>query len=1003
MTTSDPNQSSEAEPLPRRMFLQQHGVLLASLGLVIVAILLCLKLAKSHDDWLSLANRSYIDGDYQTAESFARRALSQESESVAALKLAAESAIQLGSSERAVDYIGQIPDDEESAVEVRCDIGELLIERKQASLALDQFRIVARQQPDHLLANQRLAFLYGLASRNREALPHRLFALQQNELSSSHVFALSLGDDFQENPEVLLQYHKAVPQDPLAKIGLARAAITRKQYVQAQQFLKDVGQSNFESIEAQVTLGRTLLELKQDQALTEWHNRLATAADEYAGIWTVRGEWARRSGNTSAAIRCWAEAVLRDPNLPEANYQLGQLLVLTGHESMAQTFLQRSQSLRQYANFCYGAVTHGGKPSQQSVSNLREAAESAEMLGLMWEARAWTQLAAQAAQSLSGDNGDLLRWATGNLTRIETELPELPTGRAIPEANPAKDFPLTNFPRFTPSGGFLQPRPITQESVDSGSIRFRNDASRSGLDFTYFNGDAPLGHGMYNFTGGGIAVLDYNKDGWPDLFFTQGSRWPPDVQSAGHLDAMFRNQGDGQFENTTAVTGIHENGYSQGVSVGDFDNDGFPDIYVANIGGNRLYRNNGDGTFRDASEFIEGDDARWTTSCVLADLNGDALPDIYSVNYLADDDVFTRVCTDIDGSIQACLPQNFAASQDQVFINLGDSRFTEATDEYGFTVPDGKGLGVVAADFQATGQLSLFVANDEVSNFFFTPTAKRKGDVHNSAFVEQALPLGVAANGLGQPEACMGIAAGDVNGDGLLDLFVTNFEHESNTLYVQRQGMLFEDATDRFELSEPGLPLLGFGTQFLDADQDGDLDLIITNGHIQKTGQERMPPQLFANQDEKRFQRVQAQQGGDYFKGRYLGRSLVRLDWNRDGLEDIAIGHLDAPVALLTNTASSSGHRLSLRLAGVSSSRDAVGAIVTLRLAGRTIVRQLTAGDGYQGNNERRLGFGLGDSHQVEELHIRWPSGAEDAFVDVPVDVELLCIEDRPFQIMRTF
>ena len=1003
MAVREPNHSRETDQLPHRKWFLPMAVLMVGGVPAIVAVMLYLNSGQSHDELLKSARRSFLAGEYESAETFALQALAQKPQAMPAAKLAAESAAMLGNMERAVDYFEQIPDTSALFVEARCTAGALCVEHQHVSLAVDQFLRAIRKQPDHVVANHQLAFLYGMACRNYEALPYRIFALRQDDLTVGHVFAVALGDDFRENPEVLLQYYRSVPSDPAAKIGLARAATTQKQYAEARQLLEDVVQPHPDLIEAQVNLGRVLLELKRDDDLKKWHADLSTAANVHPGIWTVLGAWAQRQGNSAQAVRCWAEAVLRDPNLPDANYQLGQLLVSTGHEQMAQPFLQRSERLRNYVNICYGIVTQGGQTSLQSVQQLREAAEAADALGLISEAHAWTRLTLESVQSLTGDYDELTRWANENLTRLSTEWPASTTARAIPDANPAADFPLASFPPFDFAEDKGPAALVSGNPPDSPSLRFRNDARRTGLDFTYFNDGAPLGEGrhrMFEFTGGGVGAIDLDRDGSIDLFLTQGCRWPPTEQQTDHLDALFRNLGDGRFQDVTSAAGIREDRFSQGVSVGDFDNDGFPDIYVANIGGNRLFGNNGDGTFRDLSELMFGDQALWTTSCLLADLNGDSLPDIYSVNYLGGDDVFTRVCTDVDGAPQMCLPQYFAAAQDQAFLNLGDGQFAEVTDEFGLTVPNGKGLGIIAADFQSTGDLGLFVANDEVPNFWFVPSGTQGS--RQMVFTEQALSRGLALNRSGQAEACMGIAVGDADNDGLLDLFVTNFEHESNTLYLQQSGMLFQDATDQFGLGKPSLPMLGFGTQFLDADSDGDLDLIVTNGHIQQTGHERMPPQLFDNDNGRRFHVMPAEQAGAYFQDRYLGRGLARLDWNGDGREDVAISHLDQPAALLTNVTKSSAHRLCVRLTGVSGSRDAVGATVTVRLGKRTIVRQLTAGDGYLASNERLLTFGLGTADHVRELHVLWPSGTEATFANLPADAELLLIEHRPFYVLRS-
>ncbi|MBW3543639.1 MAG: CRTAC1 family protein, partial [Planctomycetes bacterium] len=484
------------------------------------------------------------------------------------------------------------------------------------------------------------------------------------------------------------------------------------------------------------------------------------------------------------------------------------------------------------------------------------------------------------------------------------------------------------------------------------------------------------------------------------------------------LDRLFRNLGNGRFEDVTLAATIIEDRFSQGATVGDFDSDGFPDLYVANIGGNRLFRNNGDGTFSDVTERTATAGDRWTTSCLMADLNGDALPEIYAVNYLSGEDVFTRVCNDRGGS-GICMPQHFPAAQDQLYLNLGDGRFEDITERAGIAVPDGKGLGIVAADFLGRGRLDLFIANDAVPNFFFEnqtsgprpstldsrPSSGPQLSTLNPRpstplFSEQALLKGVALNRGGQAEACMGVAAGDADGDGRIDLFVTNFHLESNTLYLQREGGWFDDATRDAGLRQPSLSLLGFGTQFLDADLDGRLDLIVTNGHIDDFTSDgtayRMPPQFFRGLGGGRFQELPADSLGPYFAERYLGRGLARLDWNRDGREDVVVSHLDAPAALLTNETQPAGHFLVIRLVGVESNRDAIGATVTVRTADAVETGQLTAGDGYLASNQRQLVFGLRTAQRVEEMLVRWPSGREERFVDLAVDAELIAVEGAP-------
>ena len=245
----------------------------------------------------------------------------------------------------------------------------------------------------------------------------------------------------------------------------------------------------------------------------------------------------------------------------------------------------------------------------------------------------------------------------------------------------------------------------------------------------------------------------------------------------------------------------------------------------------------------------------------------------------------------------------------------------------------------------------------------------------------------------------MGIAADDADGDGLTDLFVTNFYNEYNTLYRQLPGGIFSDVSHTARLKEPSLSKLGFGTQFIDGDLDGWPDLVVANGHVDDFRSHgipfRMQAQFFANVGGGRFTELPARQLGDYFQQELLGRGLARIDWNRDGREDFVVSNINSPVCLVTNQTAETGHFLALQLRGVESNRDAIGAVVKLTVGGRTRTKQLTGGDGYQASNHRQLLFGLGDSMSVDELSVRWPSGREQSFQNVPADAEYLLVEGR--------
>lgn len=436
---------------------------------------------------------------------------------------------------------------------------------------------------------------------------------------------------------------------------------------------------------------------------------------------------------------------------------------------------------------------------------------------------------------------------------------------------------------------------------------------------------------------------------------------------------------------------MSDTGFGQGASAGDINNDGFTDLYVANTGTNTLWLNNGDGTFRETSNALTDRTSQWTTSCMIADVNGDSFPDLYDVNYLSGDDVFDRLCVEEHGDKIMCAPYDFEPAMDRLWLGDGKGAFQDRAAEFLNPPPHGKGLGIAAMNI-GDNRLSLFVTNDTTANFFYAAES-----VDANSLTESANAVGLAFNGDGKAEACMGIAVGDCTQDGRLDLLVTNFLYESNTLYVPGEEQFFEDRTRQLGMHDPTLPVLGFGTQFLDANQDGRLDLFITNGFTQDLSKYdtpyRMPPQVFEWTGQQ-FHQLPTNQLGAWSRTKSVGRAVARLDWNLDGKPDLAVGLLDEPSFILTNTSpTAENHYLSLRLIATTTARDAIGTTITATMGSSTLVHQLTAGDGYQCTNERQILMGCGPTTQVDRLLIEWPSGATQEFNNVPTSVSATLIE----------
>jgi len=930
--------------------------------------------------------------DYHRAWTTASGILGRQPDSPEACVVAAQAAIALGRFEDAFDLWERVPDDGSStAVQARCDAGDvLLLHNRRLADAEAQFRRALQQDPRRLNAHDHLAFALGLAGRNWELIPHRLALIEQDRIDPMHLYVLSLASSAMENPEMTAAYHRSAPDDPGPLLGLSRLAFEEQDYVQAAARARQAISLDPDLAEAHVKLGRALWQQDSDSEFAAWLAEVPASAESHPEIWALRGAAAQRRSLDELAARCYWEAVLRDANHPGANYQLGRRLVDAGRASDAQPFLDRANRLQDYVNAAKLAV------NMHDVAEVRAAAEIAEQLGLVWEAYAWRRLALKIAPNAAGD-----RIAAARLrSQFPHERP--PMRRNLAAANPALDIDLSSFPlldwrsEWVRDGSLADSRDAVTTAT-AAAIRFDDQAAATGLDFRYFNGGDPTRdiRRMYEFTGGGVAVLDFDRDGWPDAYFTQGCTWPPREAAGEHLDRLFRN-GDGErFVEATNSASITEAGFGQGVAAGDFDADGFTDLMVANIGANRLLRNNGDGTFSpvELPAAVSGD--RWTSSCLLADVTGDGLADLYAVNYLSGDDVFTREC----GELGVCLPQKFPGAADQLAVNMGNGEFAIVSQAAGVALDNGKGLGLLAADFRGRGRLDLFVANDSVANYFYRPT----GSANEPRFSEEAFLTGLAMNAEGKAEACMGVASADADGDGRLDLFVTNFYLESNTLYLQDAGGAFLDATQAAGLRDPSLPMLGFGTQFLDADADGRPDLFVANGHIDDFRQQGIPfqmtPQIFRNLGGGRFAELPGGEVDAFFERPALGRAVATLDWNRDGRADLVIGHLDQPTALLTNR-TRGGNALALTLHGVHAPRDAIGTTVRVTVAEgaaeRTMVRQITAGDGYQSSNERQLVFGLGDEARATRVEIDWPAGQRQSLGPITAATAWIVVEGRP-------
>jgi len=555
-------------------------------------------------------------------------------------------------------------------------------------------------------------------------------------------------------------------------------------------------------------------------------------------------------------------------------------------------------------------------------------------------------------------------------TKAEGSAPARSLAEAAPDLIAALTSPTGQGGRMA---GSLGPRP-----------QFSDDAEEAGLHFIHQSGSA-TGRLIPTVTNaGGVGLIDYDRDGRLDVFFVQSGTFPPGPASAHGGDRLFRNRGDGTFEDATERAGLGgARGYGHGVAVGDIDNDGFPDLFVTRWRSYGLYRNRGDGTFEDATGRCGlGGDRDWPTSAAFADLDNDGDLDLYVCHYLAWDEHDPRTCVDpADPALYACNPRAFPALPDHLFRNDG-GRYIDATEEAGIVDRDGRGLGVVAADLDGDGRVDLSVANDMSANLLFL----NKGGFR---FEEWAHEAGVAANSGGGYQAGMGIACGDLDGDGRPDLAVTNFYGESTSYFRNLGQGLFSDQTAASGLKAPSRSLLGFGVAMLDANNDGLLDLLTANGHVldgRPLFPWKMPMQLLVGGPPGRLTDV-SRGAGPPFETPHIARGLAAGDLDNDGRIDAVIQCQDEPSVYLHNH-SEGGHFLVLGLEGTESNRDGIGATVTVAGSdGRRHSLQRTGGGSYQSASSPHLHVGLGMATVVDAVEVRWPSGRVDRFHDLPADV----------------
>lgn len=522
----------------------------------------------------------------------------------------------------------------------------------------------------------------------------------------------------------------------------------------------------------------------------------------------------------------------------------------------------------------------------------------------------------------------------------------------------------------------------------------------AGLQYTHFTGATGRKY-LPETLGPGCAFIDYDNDGWPDIVLVNGMPWQKDGQRHRGI-SLYHNNRDGTFTDVTHGSGLDVELYGLGIAVGDFNNDGLPDIYVTTFGQNRLFRNLGNGKFMDVTVRAGlGGRNSFSSSAIWFDYDRDGLLDLFVCNYVKWSPKNDTFCS-MDGMKKAyCTPEAYSGSTSWLFRNRGDGTFEDVTVKAGLFDSSSKSLGVALLDYDSDGWPDLFVANDTQPNKLYR-------NQRNGTFREIAVQAGVAFSEDGKARAGMGVDAADLDGSGRPSLLVTNFQNEMLGLYRLGNDGSFVDFASSADLGRLTRNVLGFGCFFFDADLDGKLDILVANGHIDETVASARPgithaqsPQLFLNQGEGRFRDYTAGAGRD-FSSPKIGRGAAYADFDLDGDQDVLLTTNGGPAYLYRNDQKSGNKSIRVKLIGTKSNRDAIGAVVEAWLGTQRLARTVKGGSSYLSQSELPITFGLGKRDVVDRLVIRWPSGRVEEYKNLAASQMYTMTEQRSM-VSRSF
>ncbi|MEO1526124.1 MAG: FG-GAP-like repeat-containing protein [Planctomycetota bacterium] len=938
--------------------------------------------------------------DWELAEQYSTQALIEQPNDPEIMTLAAgvaafrdrkrDAATLLADAARISDFArGRV----DTAIRGLIDVGEIYAAIDLLEESLERF-------PDRSDHRQVLVGFYNEVQRTEEIPKHFARLIRDRHFSLPLLLSITETSSrrlSEKSAERLLERN---PGDLRVRLVDAYLKLYRSQAAAAADILEQVLRQQPDFAPAHAMYGQALVLTNQWARIPDWYRSAPTGSSSFADHWLTLGDYASRSEQLPEAVRAYWEATQKEPTKSLAWDRLRLAIdrlrqsespmaaeITEDHVRVISKHNARVHALRDSFNDFSGSETQE-RVKEESQAKAARVARELVALGRVWEAEAWSAIASTLKKDPDASLPELRRQILARLQEDSSWIARRTPAMKIDYST----LPLPKIETLSEAGngGMLVPNLPTHDHVritergkdwGVGTIGDGNDPSDPWV--------APL----IRSTGAGGGSIDYDLDGMADMVVVNAGGTM--LANDSLANDLLRNLGS-RFVEVSDAAGVNGTRYGQGLAVGDFNEDGFPDLFIANLGSNQLLRNNGDGTFSDCSELLDDQGPeQWSTSAAFVDADGDSIADLILTQYCAAVDHLDKPCPDSEGESGPCHPMTFAGDTDQFFRGGGDGSLKDVTAQWVGEPVAGRGLGLVVGALD-NRQFGAFVANDMTRNSFYSSG----GGEQARRFIDSATARGVAVDGRSQTQASMGVAASDFDQDGDLDLYVTGFGREYNIYYEQVVPGVWKDETAKMQLIEPTLLFVGFGAQAIDLDNDGIDEILVTNGNIGKfktPGADRyeQPFQLFRRTADGTFELVDDDPWGSYFRTDHVGRTLWTTDVNRDGRMDAVVTHTREPIGLLINETESTSHCVGFQLIATQASRDAVGAIIRFRVNGKPRTLWRLAGDGYFCSNEKTLLAGLGENNEITDVVVTWPNGRREEIGTLSADMRYALIEGQ--------